>query len=322
METNIRSLIEQIGCEESEARLALELCDYDAEKALGQFNNLVQDLTIIKARIKSPSAGIFALFMIILNPKEKRVIRLSAVVCNNPAICETNLDGNWFVFDRKIYTIRLGEGSLQSSTQELESHLFQNLQYEKSKNLYELLRHRKDAAVSEFIEKLVSQIRFFSDSLELNLLIDYIGQKTKKRQQMSLSKESAAMSLRQEKTNIDLAITLVKGKVQNSVPAKFLLNGDMVMTEVVDERDVASYICRLFGGVKQEKDVPLHAVVEDIVAGKNYLTVKVRFSPGITGFAYVLPEDDIIVIENRSVMPARRLRKFFVDIKKKFDYNI
>jgi hypothetical protein len=311
MEQQVRMLIENMGCEEGSARLALAICDNNADEAMKNFESLMSDVSIIKAKFKSSITGVTGLFILIANNSEKRIIRLGVIVTNDSLVYETDLNGNWFVFERKIYTIRLGnKGSLQNATQEIEQHLFNNLQDDLGKDFYDVLKNSDSKDIKNFLYDLISKVQFLP-KLKLDIKIDKMSRPYNKNKTKPIAYLKDDDNSIQSGSQIELEVNLTKGDKKNSMPAKLLVKGDMVMAEVIDERDVATYISKLLGGLKQDKYVPLFSVVESLTYEKNYILVKVRFSPGITGISYIHPNDDIRIVRDRPMILFRKIKKIF-----------
>jgi hypothetical protein len=311
MEHPVRMLIENMGCEEGSARLALAVCDNNIDEAMKNFESLMNDVLIVKAKFKSNITGVSGLFILIVNVSEKQIIRLGVIVTNDSSVYDSDLNGNWFVFERKIYTIRLGnKGSLQNATQEIEQHLFNNLQDDLGKSFFDVLKNSDFKDTKSFLYDLISKVQFLP-KLKLDIKIDKMTRpynKINKSKPIAYLKDDDTL---QSGSQIELEVNLSKGEKKNSIPANLLIKGDMVMAEVIDERDVATYISRLLGGLKQDKYVPLFSVVESLSSEKDCMLVKVRFSPGITGLAYVQPNDYIRIVRDRPMILLRKIKKIF-----------
>src|SRR5439155_21673801 len=62
--------------------------------------------------------------------------------------------------------------------------------------------------------------------------------------------------------------------------------GDMVLTKIVDARDIAQYLARVFGGHSDKGPVPILAPIEALEsAGPDEMLARVRFSTGVCGDA-------------------------------------
>ncbi|MFC1546543.1 hypothetical protein ACFL4O_02370 [bacterium] len=323
MDDRTRVIIENLGCEEGQAKLALALSNNNVEQALSDFNSIMNDVEIIKGKIRSDITDVYGLFIIIMDAEKKKIIRLGSVLTKNVGVHDTKLNGSWFVFERKIYTVRLGEGILQNATQDLEQFLFDNLQSEKCKHFFDMLKQGTIKEIKEFLFSLISQIHSLP-KLKLDVKFEKLKkayQKKPANKNNPVAADNSSANLTDTRANIRLQVALVKGDDKSSIPAKYLLKGDMVMAEVIDDRDVAGYISRLLGGMKEEKFVPLFSIVEDIKFQDKVVIAKVRFSPGITGTAYIRPKEKVKIVREAGNLFFRKFKKIFIDISKKITYN-
>ncbi len=76
------------------------------------------------------------------------------------------------------------------------------------------------------------------------------------------------------------------------MPASELRAGDLVAARIADNRDIAKYLAKLFGGHSQQGPVPIPAPVEAIESAAQpgqpqTFLVRVRFSAGVCGDAEV-----------------------------------
>ena len=74
------------------------------------------------------------------------------------------------------------------------------------------------------------------------------------------------------------------------LPAAELRAGDMVFARIVDGRDIAQYLSRLFGGLTASGPVPIEAPVEALESNVEGTLARVRFAVGVAGDA-VVPAD-------------------------------
>jgi hypothetical protein len=76
------------------------------------------------------------------------------------------------------------------------------------------------------------------------------------------------------------------------VPAAELRAGDMVFAQIIDGRDIAQYLARLFGGLTSSGPVPIEVPVEAIESSPAGTLVRVRFAVGVAGDV-VVPGDKL-----------------------------
>ena len=61
MKDKVTLLIEETGCDRSEAELALELCGYDLETAVQAVPRLFQNISVFKGRLHVRSESLYGL---------------------------------------------------------------------------------------------------------------------------------------------------------------------------------------------------------------------------------------------------------------------
>ncbi|MDE2292147.1 MAG: hypothetical protein KGL53_08700, partial [Elusimicrobia bacterium] len=137
MKDKVALLIEETGCERSEAELALQLCAYDLEAAVQAVPRLFQHVVIFKGRVRAAAEPLYGLWLVILSLKERRLLRARAVVSYNPAVYASELDSHWFDFEGRLYACRLWAGTAQGLSQDLEAALAAFFDSPDSKAYYE-----------------------------------------------------------------------------------------------------------------------------------------------------------------------------------------
>ena len=96
------------------------------------------------------------------------------------------------------------------------------------------------------------------------------------------------------------------------MPAAELHAGDLVAATIADNRDIAKYLAKFFGGHSDQGPVPIPAPVEAIeaapepVAGEpQALLVRVRFSAGVCGDAEVASQARLRAVRKAPGMPEK-----------------
>lgn len=314
MADNARLVIEHIGCEEGLARLALAMCDNNVDDAVNNFEQLMSGASIIKGKVRSKITGVHGLFLGLLDVPQHRFVRIATVLTDDPSVYDTTLNGNWFVLERKIYTVRLCAGWLQNATREMEHRLFHDLQAEHATAFFDAVKERKYDETKALLHALISEIQALPN-LELELIVEHMGSAyhtTKKVRPQAVYDVPTEQTEHGMETQIELMVQLVHNG-SDTIHAQDLVRGDMVMTEIVDDRDIARYIAHLLGGLEGDQRVPLYAVVEDIVRDGVQMHVKLRFSPGIAGIAHAAPTDRVKRV-GKEMGFIQRIRKFFATI--------
>lgn len=100
-----------------------------------------------------------------------------------------------------------------------------------------------------------------------------------------------------KKNNYSLRIEIEKSKEKGIEPEKIKW-GDIIFARIIDKRDIANYVNKLLGGVKEKESIFLPAVVEKIEKRGHYFSLAVRFAPGIIGKAKINESEKIKYLVN------------------------
>jgi len=268
--------MEETGCEQGEAELALELAGEDLEKAIHTIESLLRHIFALKAKFYLPEKNFYGLLMAVINTKTKSILRLSTVISYNPALYENSPEMDWYTLEKLIFSYRLDGGSIPDFTQDIENRIQQSLA-----PLKELLAKADKEAFGSFVtgffapEKVVAVI----ETEELNLaqfrrLPD--GQETPSVKANAVGSDPGAVVLQ---------VGLIEDK--NGRPAGRLTEQDVVLTTITDSRDIAHYLAHLIGHKKDDKSTPLPAVIKKVTAHKGESEILVFYAPGISGITRV-----------------------------------
>ena len=288
MPDKIALLMEETGCEKGEAELALEMCGFVVEDAIKAVPRMHKSIVVFKGRLTHPEQNLFGLLLVILNVRLRVVVRSRAVLSFNPAVCAVSLEKDWFEFEKYLYGCRLWEGSLPKESMELEQAVANHLRGG-GKEIFEEQAEPAQAALREALRRILR-----SAEVELKLVKDVLdmGQfqslKTAPAGERGGSPRSRAAAGSRPDELLILKVSLVEDP--GGVPACDLRAGDLVGAHIVDNRDIAKYLAKLFGGHSEQGPVPIPAPVEAIegCSGKGEaggILVRVRFSAGVCGDA-------------------------------------
>ncbi len=277
-------LVEETGCDRAEAELALEMCSYVVEEAVKAIPRLLKNIVILKGKLRHPDGHLFGLLLVILNAKSRTVLRVRAVLSYNPAVCAVSLEKDWFEFEKFLYGCRLSEGSLPTESLEIEQAILGHLRSASGTGIFDAQTSGADAVEAELCEVLKRLLR--SSGLELRIKKDIVDMG----QFHSLRPASAAEGDRPGPDAPRPAELLVLKAALEEAPdgmeAGELHAGDLVALRIVDPRDIAQYLSKLFGGYSEKGPVPIMALVEAVeAAGEGRLLLRVRFSAGVCGDA-------------------------------------
>jgi len=283
MKDKIELLMEETGCDRGEAELALEMCGYEVEAAVRQIPRLLNDICALKGKFVRPTVNQHGLFLVVLNLKSRKVLRARAVMSYDPAVCAVGLDEDWFVFEKHLYGCRLWDGSLPAESLEVEQRMAAHFRAAEPAVFDRLRAAGGDEVVAELVAPLRSHFRDHSLSLRAKKDILDLGQFQSLRKvpapAAKRGRPESGASL--EEDLLVLKITLEEDP--EGVPAAELRAGDLVFARIVDGRDIAQYLARLFGGLTASGPVPIEAPVEAIESSPAGTLARVRFAVGVAG---------------------------------------
>jgi len=121
MRDSIRLVMEETGCDEGQAIVALESCNYDISKSISKIFDLLRDIVVIKGKFYTFGNHLYGMLTIIVDINHQRHLRTKALVTYNPKVYETELLQNWYEYEKKLYTARLVSGSIPDMTLNIET---------------------------------------------------------------------------------------------------------------------------------------------------------------------------------------------------------
>lgn len=283
MKDKIELLMEETGCDQGEAELALEMCGYEVEAAVHQIPSLLRDICALKGKFLLPTRNQHGLVLVVLNLKTQKVLRARAVMSFDPAVCGVDLDADWFAFEKHLYGCRLWDGSLPAESLEVEQYLTAHFRAAPREIFERLRRAPSQDASDELAAPLRALFREADLSLRLKKDILDLGQfqSLRKASQSSVRREKPAS--RQAPAEDLLVLKIDLEEDPEGVLASDLHAGDLVQARIIDGRDIAKYLARLFGGLTASGPVPIEAPVEAIESGPDGVLVRARFSVGAAG---------------------------------------
>ncbi|MBI3289134.1 MAG: hypothetical protein HYZ74_06420, partial [Elusimicrobia bacterium] len=152
--------------------------------------------------------------------------------------------------------------------------------------LFDRLRDAESAAAAEELAvPLRSHFRDPGLSLRLKKDILDLGQFQSLRKIPAPSARKPAP--RGERAEDLLVLKISLEEDAEGLSAAELHAGDMVFARIVDGRDIAQYLARLFGGLTAQGTVPIEAPVEAIESNAGGTLARVRFAVGVAGDAIV-----------------------------------
>ena len=290
MKDKIELLMEETGCDRGEAELALEMCGYEVEEAVRQIPRLLNDICALKGKFVRPDLNQHGLFLVVLNLKSRKVLRARAVMSYDPAVCSVELDEEWFAFEKHLYGCRLWDGSLPAESLEVEHRLAAHFRAAEPAVFDRLRAASAEEATAELVAPLRGHFRDQGLSLRLKKDILDLGQfqSLRKVPAPAARRGKPSLGVPPEEDLLVLKITLEEDP--EGLPAAELHAGDMVFARIVDGRDIAQYLARLFGGLTASGPVPIEVPVEAIETSPAGTLARVRFAIGVAGDAVVTGE--------------------------------
>ena len=112
MKDSTRLVMEETGCDEGQAIVALESCDYNISKAISKIFDLLRDIVVLKGKFRTFENHLYGMLTVAVDIKHNRLLRTKVLVTYNPKVYETDLSQNWYEYEKKLYTARLISGLL------------------------------------------------------------------------------------------------------------------------------------------------------------------------------------------------------------------
>ena len=300
MQDKIALLMEETGCDRGEAELALEMCGYSVEEAVKAIGRLLKNIVVLKGKFIHSEQNQFGLILVVLDTKSGTLLRSRAVLSYNPAVCAIALEKDWFEFEKYLYGCRLWEGSLPAESLEIERNLSEYFRSAEPASLARVAEEPPEALALELAAPLKGLLRAQTLDIRLKKDVLELGQfRSLRKDPADKRRRDAAKSARRwpySEESLILKIVLVEDP--SGVAAAELRAGDMVAARIVDTRDIAQYLAKLFGCRSVPGQAPVLAPIEAVEAGPSGILARVRFSGGVCGDATVPRENRLKVIRS------------------------
>ncbi|MDR2067093.1 MAG: hypothetical protein LBP57_04605 [Endomicrobium sp.] len=271
----LKLLMEETGCEQSQAELALNLSDNNLEKAIATIGFLLKFIKIFKIKLIFSKENIYGLVQVAINMKTSEILRLSTAFSQNPAIYEISENIDWFSFEKAIFSARLEAGSLEKYTQNIEENF----------RLY------AQQAIKEFISVSADEISdiikaFFSPN---NIDIKVLEEELNLTQFKKFPDQNLRTGIMPSK-GYDIGFVKLDAKILEDAdgkPIKKIQEGETVFSVIIDQRDIAHYLLHLIGGKENGIISPIPATVQKVYYKNESFEVHLYYASSITGFAIV-----------------------------------
>jgi hypothetical protein len=268
----------------------MSLAGFDLEKAIRTIGTLLRDIVVVKVKFVDSGRNLHGLLILIADTRRRHLFRARAVVSHNPALFETPLDLPWYEFEKSLYASRLGEGTRQQMSQDLEQAFARCL--ENRRDAFFLSLDSEDrAGLGSFLEDCLS-LPFPGGRVEARFETEVVDRDQFKRLPLKGEERSPAGSLVPHATppgeNLFLEIALVEDP--RGVPARDIRAGDVAAVLLTDGRDIARYLAKLLGAAGDTGPRALESPVEEARLEDGRLRLQVRLSTGILGVAEPPPD--------------------------------
>ncbi|OEG71369.1 hypothetical protein ATZ36_14705 [Candidatus Endomicrobiellum trichonymphae] len=284
----LQLLIEETGCEQAEAEIALSLSDKNIEKAIYTIGLLLKFITVFKIKLIFPKENIYGLIHIAVNMKTYEILRFSMIFSHNPAIYEIAANVDWFSFEKAIFSARLDSGAMENYTQKIEENLKLYTQ-QSIKETSVISKEEISTIIKTFFHPIIIKMETVNEELNLTQfkkLPDY----NTKQNEISF----AGYNLGSVKLDVKIL------EDSNGKPAEKITESDTVLSLITDKRDIAHYLAHLTGGRKNGIMIPLPAMVKKIYSKNNDFEIHLHYAPSITGLTKIKSGIKLKVLETKS----------------------
>jgi len=272
----LKLLMEETGCEQGEAELALELVNGDLEKAASTIGTLLKHVLVVKGRFILEEKNMYGMVCLLFNVKSRQILRLGAVFSYNPSVYENSEQMNWFSFERNIFACRIMDGSLPEYTQSFETALrvyieqqadvFANGQLDTVRSTFEAFFGTEKTHALIALEQLnIAQFKHLDGAPHCN--------------QQDVYEDFSDPG----KIRIEVKIAFDQG----GKPAKNIEVGDVVLSKITDTRDIAHYLANLIGTKRGGELLPMPAQVQKVESVEDEIQIELSYAPGVIGVAKV-----------------------------------
>jgi hypothetical protein len=293
----LQLLIEETGCEQAEAEIALSLSG-SIEKAIYTIGLFLKFITIFKIKLIFPKENIYGLIHIAVNMKAHDILRFSMIFSRNPGIYEISANIDWFSFEKAIFSARLDAGAMENYTQTIEENLKLHMQQSVKKNNV-ISKKEISTMIKNFFQPVIAEMEIVNEELNLTQF-----------------KKLPDYNIKQNKISFagyDLGFVKLDVKILkdfNGKLAEKISERDTVLSIITDKRDIAHYLAHLIGGRKNGIMIPLPAMVKKIYSKNNNFEIHLHYAPSITGFAKIKSGIKLKVLETKSQLWWKKITPY------------
>ncbi|MDR2395552.1 MAG: hypothetical protein LBD57_02940 [Endomicrobium sp.] len=286
---HLKLLMEETGCEESQAELALNISDNNLEKAISTIGFLLKFIKIFKIKLIFPKENVYGLVQIAVNMKSSEILRFSTAFSQNPTIYEISENIDWFSFEKAIFSARLEAGSLEKYTQNIE----ENLKLYCQQAIKEIIFVSTDE-ISDIIKSFFSPTNIDIKILEEELNLTQF----KKFPDHNFNNNCTSLTV-YNIGFVKLDAKILEDKHGKSI--KKIQEGETVLSTITDQRDIAHYLVHLIGGKENGIISPIPATIQKVYYKNENFEVHLYYASSITGFAIVQKNSKLKVLDEKQV---------------------
>ncbi|MCA6071684.1 MAG: hypothetical protein LE168_04890 [Endomicrobium sp.] len=285
---HIKLLMEETGCEKSEAELALSLSDNNIEKAITTIGFLLKFTTVFKIKLIFPKENIYGLMHIAANMKTSDILRFSITFSHNPSIYEISTNLDWFSFEKAIFSARLDAGAMEDYTQKIEENLRLYTQ-QAIKEIISISSDEVSTIIKTFFHPIIVKVEIVNE--ELNL--------TQFKKLPDYNSKQNFVSF----TGYDLGFVKLDVKIledENGKMAKKISEGDTVLSIIIDEREISHYLVHLIGGKENDNMIPIPTTVKKVSYKNDDFEIHLHYAPSIVGLAKIKSNVKLKILEAKT----------------------
>jgi hypothetical protein len=291
----LQLLIEETGCEQDEAEIALSLSNNNIEKAIYTIGLLLKFITIFKIKLIFSKENIYGLIHIAVNMKTHDILRFSMIFSHNPTIYEISANIDWFSFEKAIFSARLGAGAMENYTQKIEENLKLYTQ-QSVKEISVISKEEISTIIKTFFHPIIIEMETVNEELNLTQfkkLPDYNA------------KQNEIPFARYDLGFVKLDVKILEDS--NGKLAEKITESDTVLSLITDKRDIAHYLAHLTGGRKNGIMIPLPAIVKKIYSENSNFEIHLHYAPSITGLAKIKSGTKLKVLETKNQLCWKKI---------------
>ncbi|MDR3244290.1 MAG: hypothetical protein LBT79_06025 [Elusimicrobiota bacterium] len=289
----IELLIEETGCEQNEAEVALSLSNGNLKEAINKVTVFLKVISAFKIKIIFPQESVYGLMNIVINKKLLKILRFNIVFSYNPAIYEISSAMDWFSFEKALFSARLSEGAMEDYTKSIQEPLMKYIEEE-----LQYLRLPSQTIIGDFFAPLIVNADIISE--ELNLA------------QFKKIPEEEPKRIGDSSNNYkDYAVLKLEAEICQDLQgcaAQNLAAGNTVLSLITDTRDIAHYLIHLIGGYQNGTLNQIPAPVKEIIFGEDNVEIYLQYTPSVIGYAKV--KKDFCVKVMSTIKPVPIWKRF------------